>query len=202
MRTYLKIYISLFILLIFVSCKEEVPVGGPTPLDIQIDSLKIGNLVLDDSLKISFHPPILWEPYDAESSKRTESKRTSRRRMEEKYRLSPKHIFFDYANNSILNISEIEIVDSTTSVDSTIAEYIALNTKKYKPEDITSVDYVKDGLFITHITIKMQNLFSYKYIFINEVGRLIQFDYSIRSKLESTEFPKILSSLGTIHLSK
>ncbi|MBU1101338.1 MAG: hypothetical protein KKA84_13130 [Bacteroidetes bacterium] len=202
MKNYNKIIISGFLLILLSSCKEEIPVGGPIPLEITIDSTKIGDIVVDDSLGISFHPPLLWDSYDAESSKRSESKRTSRRQMKEKYRLSPKHLFFDYSNNGILNVSEIEIIDSTISVDSTISEYISLISRKYNPEDISFVNYSMDGLLIKHQTIKMKNLCSYKYVFTNLVGKLIQFDYSIRSKSEQTEFPKILSSLGTIKLVK
>ena len=200
MKHSIKIIPIIPIVLLLTFCNKEEKRDGLVPLEIEVDSAQIGTLYIDKDYGIEFAPPFLWEDYQTESSKRVESVKGSNKALSKKYVFESRYVFFDYGKNSILNVGEVKNVDSVSTDKLSIADYIDIFTSKYDPKDVTFVKYLKGDLILFHVLYKLQSLESYKYIFMNKQGRIIQFDYTIREQNREAEMPRMLSSLGTLHL--
>lgn len=184
--------------LFFLSCSEESRNDEAIPLDIIIDSLKIGESICDSNLSISFHPPFLWDNYNTELSNRTESVKGTNKSLQKKFIFSPKYIFFKYGSNSILNIGEIECVDTSVNSSNRINAYVDMVRDKYEPEKFNKQLYLKEGKLLTHIRTELNDLVSAKYILTTRTGKIIQFEYTFRKNNEESEYNSIMSSIGTI----
>jgi hypothetical protein len=199
---YIKTYLVLILLsvLAITNCKRETGNNQPIQLDIKVDSSKIGPLLEDSILAISFHPPFLWESYNTSLSDRIESTKNMDRSQKRKFMISPKHIFFKYGTNSILSVGEITSLDTSVSKEDRISDYINMITDKSTSEKISKADYLKDGILLRHIQTEVENLVSSKYIFKSRSGKIIQFDYTFRKQNENADKPFIQSSLASIKI--
>ena len=196
-----KLLIILVLSLFFLfNCQREEEGNVLIPLDVKIDSSKIGPLLEDSLLAISFHPPFLWENYNTALSERVESIKNINKSQKKKFMISPKHLFFKYGTNSLLSVGEITSLDTSIVEGDRINDYFSMITEKNTPAKVITENYIKDGILLRHIQTEVENLISSKYIFKSRSGKIIQFDYTFRKQNELAEEASILSSLASIQL--
>ena len=118
----------------------------------------------------------------------------------DKYIYKPKYIYYHNDTKSIMNVGWIIVNDTMVTKDQQLNSYVNILDKKYVETDVKKDVFVKDSIKFFHYKIVKPNLISYELLFVNGVGELIKFDYSVQSKEYNNIRNSIESSIGSIKL--
>lgn len=164
---------------------------------IAFDKSKLGIEVVDQSLGIKFSPPNSWELKQSSISRKVES-RGSTTNPNDNFFYQPIYVFFDNTTGGLLSVGKVETNDTTISKSARLNYYKGLLNTKYTKNDLTVGNFVHSKIYFTQLKFRKENLVSFKIIFENSSGEMIQFDYTIPKDLLENANLSIKSSVGSI----
>ncbi|MFC2082095.1 hypothetical protein ACFLQT_00030 [Bacteroidota bacterium] len=198
-NNYFVILFTVIGILIFTQCGK--PETDDSRLGLEVDSTKFGKYISDNSLQIEYYAPIDWKHMQSEISEKNESL-INKRKAKERYIYSPSHIFFNDSTRSILNVGEVNDSSNNGKPDSLIINYVNMLTAKFEGDDFYVEDLEPNDVKLKQFMIKKPQIVSYKIIFENKKGKLIQFDYTVPNQFFEAERIAISSSISTIRYLK
>lgn len=199
-----KKYYYLLIVLLFVSSFLFLISCGKGKNDetdlsnfIAFDKSKLGIEVVDQNLGIKFFPPNQWELKQSSLSRKMES-RGNAANPNDNFFYQPVYVFFDQTTGGLLSVGKVETNDTTISKSSRLNYYKGLLNTKYKSNDLAVGNFVHSKIYFTQLKFRKENLISFKIIFENSSGDMIQFDYTIPKDFLENANLSIKSSVGSI----
>lgn len=160
---------------------------------------ELGIEVVDQELGIKFYPPIKWELRQTSISKKIES-RGAVAKPGDNFVYQPTYVFFNDSTGGLLSVGKVVTNDTVLAKSARLNYYKGLIGTRHKNNNLTTGNFVHSKIYFTQFKIEKQNLVSFKIVFENSRGEIIQFDYTIpASNLEDTQ-PVVKSSLGSIRL--
>ncbi len=160
------------------------------------DKSKLGIEVVDQELGIKFNPPISWELRQTSISKKIESRDASN--PNDHFVYKPTYVFFDNSTGGLLSVGKVVTNDTTLAKSSRLNYYKGLISTKNKNDKFTGGNFIHSKIYFSQFILKKQNLISFKLVFENTAGQIIQFDYTIPAGYLETAQPVIKSSIGSI----
>ena len=160
------------------------------------DKSKLGIEVVDQELGIKFNPPINWELRQTSISKKVESRDASN--PNDHFVYEPTYVFFDNSTGGLLSVGKVVTNDTTLAKSARLNYYKGVISTKNKNDKLTSSNFIHSKIYFSQFILEKQNLISYKLVFENPAGQIIQFDYTIPAGNLETAQPLIKSSIGSI----
>ncbi|MHB9039279.1 MAG: hypothetical protein ACYC4T_01360 [Melioribacteraceae bacterium] len=160
------------------------------------DKSKLGIEVVDQELGIKFNPPINWELRQTSISKKVESRDASN--PNDHFVYEPTYVFFDNSTGGLLSVGKVVTSDTTLAKSARLNYYKGVISTKNKNDKLTSSNFIHYKIYFSQFILEKQNLISYKLVFENTAGQIIQFDYTIPAGNLETAQPLIKSSIGSI----
>ena len=160
------------------------------------DKSKLGIEVVDQELGIKFNPPINWELRQTSISKKIESRDASN--PNDHFVYEPTYVFFDNSTGGLLSVGKVVTNDTTLAKSARLNYYKGVISKKNKNDKLTGANFIHSKIYFSQFILEKQNLISYKLVFENRSGQIIQFDYTIPAANSETAQPLIKSSIGSI----
>ncbi len=164
---------------------------------IAFDKSKLGIEVVDQNLGIKFFPPNGWELKQSSLSRKVESRGTTTN-PNDNFFYQPVYLFFDQTTGGLLSVGKVETNDTTISKSSRLNYYKGLLNTKYKSNDLTVGNFIHSKIYFSQFKFRKEKLVSYKIIFENSSGNIIQFDYTIPMDYLENANLSIRSSVGSI----
>ena len=164
---------------------------------IAFDKSKLGIEVVDQNLGIKFFPPNGWELKQSSLSRKVESRGTTTN-PNDNFFYQPVYLFFDQTTGGLLSVGKVETNDTTISKSARLNYYKGLLNTKYKNNDLSVGNFIHSKIYFAQFKFRKEKLVSYKIIFENSSGDIIQFDYTIPIDLLENTNLSIKSSVGTI----
>jgi len=198
-KNYYFLIVLLFVssFLFLISCGKGKNDGTDLSNFIAFDKSKLGIELVDQSMGIKFSPPNGWELKQSSISRKVES-RGSTTNPNDNFFYQPIYVFFDNTTGGLLSVGKVETSDTTISKSARLNYYKSLLNKKYKINDLEVGNFVHSKIYFTQLKFRKENLISYKIIFENSSGDLIQFDYTIPKDFLENVNLSIKSSVGSI----
>ncbi len=184
-------------LLFFISCGDGK--NGESDLSdfIAFDKSKLGIEVVDQSMGIKFLPPNGWDLKQSSISRKVESRGASIN-QHDNFFYQPIYIFFNNSIGGFLSVGKVETNDTTISKSARLNYYKGLLNAKYKDNNLSVGNFIHSKIYFTQLKFRKENLISYKIIFENFSGDIIQFDYTVPKDLLESANLSIKSSVGSI----
>jgi len=194
---FLLALISVSSLMFLISCGKGKNAETDLSDFIAFDKSKLGIEVTDQSLGIKFFPPNGWDLKQSSISRKVES-RGSSTNPNDNFFYQPVYVFFDKTTGGLLSVGKVETSDTTIIKSARLNYYKGLLNTKYRNNDLSVGNFVRSKIYFTQLKFRKENLISYKIIFENSSGDMIQFDYTIpKDFLENADL-SIKSSVGSI----
>lgn len=183
-----------FLLLIFIvfSCND---IKEETKIEISRD-VKLSKQIVDNDLNTSYKVPIDWKEMPVANSEKI----VGRLNINGESQLIvyiPHTFFYDMEKKSLLRVGEIKFKNISKALS--INTYIEL-FKVYNHNTEIKKLSLDSGVEVTGFKVTKNNLLTFKYLFMNNANKIIEFDYSIRSNKLSEEYPKIKASIKSFEL--
>jgi len=192
-------FIYVMLVSVFISCGKRKSDQEIASEFISSDLSKIGIEVTDQELGITFHPPQKWELKQTSISHKVESRGTAVK-PSDNFIYQPTYVFFNDSLGGLLSVGKVITNDTTLAKSTRLNFYKGLISTKYKNEKLSIGNFINSKISFYQFTIQKENLISFKILFENIHGDIIQLDYTIPSNyLEGTR-PYIKSSIGSIKL--
>jgi hypothetical protein len=189
------ITLVVFSLFILISCGKGKIEQNDSDYFL-FDKSKLGIEIVDQDLGIKFYPPISWELRQTSISKKIEARDAAN--PNDHFIYEPTYVFFDNSSGGLLSVGKVVTNDTTLAKSARLNYYKGLISTKHKNDKLASGNFVHSKIYFSQFTIEKQNLISYKLIFENNAGQIIQFDYTIPADYSVTAQPLIKSSIGSI----
>jgi len=188
--------IPILILILLAGCKSKPEVSVSAEY-FSNDKTKLGIEVTDQELGIRFSPPIGWELKQTLISKRAMSGgKSSQLGMNFSY--NPIYVFFNDTTSGLFSAGKVEGGDSSLTKSARLNYYKSALADKYKENKIVIGSFVNSGIAFTHLKLEKENLFSIKLLFMNKIGDVIQFDYTVPANRLPHVIAAINASIGSI----
>jgi len=188
--------IPILILILLAGCKSKPEVCVSAEY-FSNDKTKLGIEVTDQELGIRFSPPIGWELKQTLISKRAMSGgKSSQLGMNFSY--NPIYVFFNDTTSGLFSAGKVEGGDSSLTKSARLNYYKSALADKYKENKIVIGSFVNSGIAFTHLKLEKENLFSIKLLFMNKIGDVIQFDYTVPANRLPHVIAAINASIGSI----
>lgn len=188
--------ISIILLIVLLtSCDKK---NTTSQKSIKIKS-ELSERIIDENLGISYQVPLDWVQMPASLSDKMVG-RLQKKGQDEFIIYTPKSFYYNKENGSLLRVGEIKLKNNLPSDSLTIIAYSTLFQKYNRDLIIESTDIHFDKHIMKQLKISKKDLLSYKYLFKNHIGDLIQFDFSIQKKESTTIYPQILASIKSLKL--
>ncbi len=182
----------LFFLVLF-SCGNEQEVEKTPKTEIMLNN----SIQKDDNLKISFKIPTNWSEMPTSLAEKLVA-RISKNGEDDFIVSAPKSFFYNSKTNSLLRVGSITFQNNVSPDSLTINNYISI-FRKFNSDLVVDVTEIENSLFpIKQIKIAKSNLLSFKFLFQNKDGEIIQFDFSIKKEELSDIYPTIIASVNSI----
>ena len=195
---YFRIVLLLVSTLLFlISCGKGKNDEADLSDFIAFDKSKLGIEVVDQSLGIKFYPPKDWDLKQSSISRKVES-RGSSANPNDNFFYQPVYVFFDNASGGLLSVGKVETSDTTISKSARLNYYKGLLNTKYKNNDLSLGNFIHSKIYFTQLKFRKESLISYKIIFENSLGDIIQFDYTIPKDFSENADLSIKSSVSSI----
>ncbi len=196
--TRLKLSILFTCTLLVIACSGESSEQVDST-EYLIDSTGISKSVSEDDLKIVFNPPVNWKLSRSDLSDQL-IKSGSRQFGNSGFVYKPLKLFLNTTTNSTLFVGVISENKELQTINSGLEEYKEILRLNFRKE-ITSERVIKiENLELTEFRIKRESIYSYKLLFENKRGKIIQLDYTTLEKYLPDEKTAIESSISTIGL--
>jgi len=160
------------------------------------DKSKLGIEVIDQELGIKFNPPISWKLRQTSISKKIESRDASN--PSDHFVYEPTYVFFDNSTGGLLSVGKVVTNDTALAKSSRLNYYKGLISTKHKNDKLASGNFIHSKIYFSQFILEKQNLISFKLVFENTAGQIIQFDYTIPKDLLENAKLSIKSSVGSI----
>lgn len=164
---------------------------------VAFDKSKLGIEVMDQDLSIKFFPPKGWELKQSSISRKVES-RGSSTNPNDNFFYKPIYIFFDNTTGGLLSVGKVATNDTTILKSARLNYYKGLLNSKYKNNNLSVGNFIHSKIYFTQLRFQKENLISFKIIFENSTGEIIQFDYTIPKDFLENSDVSIKSSVGSI----
>jgi hypothetical protein len=184
------------LMLVLISCAKDKN-GSDESEYFSLDRSSLGIEVVDVDLGIKFNPPEKWNLRQTMISRKVES-RGDISNPNDSFIYQPTYVFFNDSTGGLLSVGKVVSSDSTLAKSARINYYKGLITAKTPKDKVSSGSFVNSKLYFSQFKIQKENLISYKLIFENFKGEIIQFDYTIREDYLEGMLHSIKSSIGTI----
>ena len=182
------------IVIILVSCGK----GGSDSDTLNYDPSVLDPSVSDSVLSIQFRPPLGWALKKSEFSDKTLSSSRANRKSNEKFVFKPTAVFYDGNTRSILTTGIFELSDSLRKGGDFLNDYLTILKHKYGEEELTVRKINNKTVQLNVLQIKLPSIHTYKTLFINSNGSLIQFDYTVPANIADSQNAMIESSMASI----
>lgn len=159
------------------------------------DKSKQGIEIADQELGVKFYPPKNWDLRQTMVSKKIEARGSN---PEDIFIYHPTYIFFDDSTGGLLSVGKVVTSDTMLTKSTRLNFYKGLISSKHKNERLVSESFVHSKLYFSQFIIEKQNLISYKLIFENNAGEIIEFNYTIPADHLEGSHPFIKASVGSI----
>jgi hypothetical protein len=193
-RKILYLFLITLIILLFNQCSDPEEQKGL----YNIDSLKIGDIVTDSILGVQFNPPKKWFPAQTEVSDKVIRQMSYADRYFVDYLYVATNLFYQPDNKSVLNIGQVKYREKDTLGIPNLEKYITQSTKKFQKADMKIDKFQFNDREYTRLKVNYGVWFTYRILFFNNNGKLVQFEYSTQQKYASKELLGIESSIGSI----
>lgn len=180
------------------SCKKKAD-SGFEEVTFKIDNSRIGNEFVEMNLKFKFNPPKGWMLKPSELTEKIVYRQNQNKGEGDSFIYKPQYIFFSDSTKGILTIGTIENND-TTKTPIQIQRYQDEIIARFGKDNIKILNYIKDKIMISQLTITKHSIITRKLIFKNIDGNYLQFDYTLQKDIFGIEEKAIESSLGTLKL--
>jgi hypothetical protein len=195
-KSFYLLVIILSIILVSCSDNEKLP-GSEQILLFEIDDKLLSDSVQLPAYNLKFNPPKNWEPISKGLFDSLVQK-IQTQQLSDSIKIIPLHVFFSELNQSILNVSAVEIQSS--NLENTIDQFEQREIDKAGIQNFKRADFVKDSLSVTQFLIEENNLIIFKiFVRINQ-NRIAEFDYIVPKNIYAGEIKSIESSIGSIKL--
>ncbi len=194
---YKKLFF-LFALLLINSCGKKDNSAGANNY-VVLDSSKLGIEVADQDFGIKFSPPKGWSLRPTAISKKIETRGTAEN-SSENFIYQPVYVFFNDSTGGLLSVGKVITEDSTIVKSARINYYKDLLDQKYKDDNLSSLNFINSKILFTQIKFSKHKLVSYKIIFQNAKGSIIQFDFTVPQNYLADSENFIKASIGSIKL--
>lgn len=182
---------------LFISCRKGGEEENASDY-FTSDKLNRGVEVVDQELGIKFYPPVGWDLQQTAISKKIESRNSAN--PNEHFVYQPTYIFFDDSTGGLLSVGKVITNDTALAKSARLNYYKGLINSKHKNDNLDTGNFIHTKIYFSQFKIEKHNLVSYKLIFENTNGEIIEFDYTIpAAHLEGIQ-PSIKSSIGSINL--
>jgi hypothetical protein len=188
--------IPILILNLLAGCKSKPEVSKNVEY-FSNDKTKLGIEVTDQELGIKFFPPIGWELKQTLISKRALAGNRSAKEGGN-FSYNPIYVFFNDTTSGLLSAGKVEGGDSSFTKSERLNYYKSALADKYKENKLTIGSFVNSGISLTHIKLEKENLVSIKLLFMNKIGDVIQFDYTVPANRLPHVIDAIKASIGSI----
>jgi hypothetical protein len=188
--------ISFFLMLVLFSCGKGKN-NNEEQENFSVDKSLLGIEVVDADLGIKFNSPVNWNLRQTMISRKIES-RGDISNPGSSFIYQPTYVFFNDSTGALLSIGKVITSDSTLSRSEKINYYKGLISAKTPKNILSSTSFINSKIYFSQFKIQKENLISFKLIFENLKGEIIQFDYSIRSDYLDGMQQSIKSSIGSI----
>jgi hypothetical protein len=186
----------LLLIVIFVSCGKGKN-GSDESEYFSFDKSHVGIEIVDFDLGLKFNPPVKWNLRQTLISRKIET-RGNVSNPSDSFIYQPTYVFFNDSTGGLLSVGKVISSDTTLSKSARINYYKSLLTAKTPKDKIASASFVNSKIYFSQFKIQKENLVSFKLIFENLKGEIIQFDYTIRSDYLEGMLHSIKSSIGSI----
>lgn len=192
----LLLALSLFVL----SCGDKKSSEDIKTEEVKMDEIILSDMVIDEEFGISYQVPVKWELMSSELTERYVA-RLDKERFDGNFIVyQPKAIYFNSAISGLLRIGSIDKNKDSDLKELTIPKYITLYEKFNSSKNIKQKKIQTNNLVITQLIIEKSNLISFKNIFMNKSGKIVQFDFSIQKKDYENNKKTIETSLASINI--
>ncbi|NJD22027.1 MAG: hypothetical protein FIA82_05085 [Melioribacter sp.] len=194
---FLPVFLFVSSILFLISCGKGK--NDETDLSdfIAFDKSKLGIEVVDQNLGIKFFPPNGWELKQSSLSRKVESRGTTAN-PGDNFFYQPVYLFFNQTTGGLLSVGKVETNDTTLSKSARLNYYKGLLNTKYKSNDLTVGNFIHSKIYFSRFKFRKEKLISFKIIFENSTGDIIQFDYTIPMDFLENADLSIKSSVGSI----
>jgi hypothetical protein len=185
-----------FILLVLTACNSKEADTSKNQSHLN----KLNNsTIIDEELDVSFNAPLDWKEMNTALSEKMVA-RIKKRGEDEFIVYSPKLFFFEDSTNSLLRVGEVNLKDNTNAESLSIKQYSKLFRKYNREFTIESEKLQSNNMDILQMKLTRNKLISFKYLFKNHTGKIIQFDFSIKKENLESLYPQIMASVKSIKL--
>ncbi len=158
----------------------------------------LGMEVVDQELGLKFYSPANWDLQQTSISKKIEARDSSN--PNEHFVYLPTYVFFDDSTGGLLSVGKVLTNDTTIAKSARLNYYKGLISSKHKNDKLISGNFIHSKIYFSQFKIEKYNLVSYKVIFLNGSGEILEFDYNIPAGYLEGSLPSIKSSIGSIRL--
>jgi hypothetical protein len=176
---------------------EEIKDFGE--MEFEIHEKLLGTTVIDSALGISFKAPAGWTALPEDMEKEVFAGIDSIAAGETGIEQKPVYIFSDSLNYGMLFVTAIRFPNAITEKEA-VEKYEAFIADRFTKDERQEALYRKGALNVHQYLITREDLITYKLMFPNNQGYLLQFDYTVIRDNLPFAIKAIESSIGTIEL--
>ena len=193
----LAVQASILLLLIILSSCGKSKNSSDESEYFSFDKSSLGIEVVDVDLGIKFNPPEKWNLRQTMISRKIES-RGDVSNPGDSFIYQPTYVFFNDSTGGLLSVGKVISSDSTLPKSARINYYKDVITEKTPKDNLSSASFINSKIYFSQFKIQKENLISFKLVFENIKGDIVQFDYTIRSDYLQGMLHSIKSSIGSI----
>ena len=191
--SFVMVFIIMFTL---IACEKDVHKTEKVETNIKLLNDEI---IIDESLNISYKTPLNWDEMPASLSEKIVA-RLGGKNKNNLILYSPKSFYYNNNSSSLLRVGKVSLKESTNPDLLKLDSYFEL-FKKYNPKLIVERNDIHlKQLEIMELKIEKGNLISFKIVFNNKTKEIIQLDFSISKENLSQLKPSIDASIKSIIL--
>lgn len=162
------------------------------------DKSMTGIEVVDQELGLKFHPPVNWQLQQTSISKKIEARDSAN--PNDHFIYLPTYVFFDASTGGFLSVGKVLTSDTSMAKSTQMNFFKGLISSKHKNDNLISENFVHSKIYFSQFKIEKYDLVSFKLIFLNLYGEILEFDYTIPAGYLETTKSSIKASIGSIKL--
>jgi len=178
---------------LLAACGSETRPVVPS-MAFEVDPRRLGAPIEALELGLRFQPPLAWEQLatsDVDS--------VDRALGEGPVGFTPRYVFLDSTNGSLLSVATMHFADSLT-FDERVVYFGNLLADRFPGDTLRQGQYLKDNIHIAQYLLEPPGLVIFKLLFESSLHETLQFDYIVPRAEYPGQIKAIESSIGSIAL--
>lgn len=189
----------IIVLAILVSCSDNEKMPESEQLLFEINYELLSDSVQLTAYNLIFNPPKNWEPISKRLFDSLDQK-IQNQQLSDSIKIIPLSVFFSESNQSILNVSAVNVQSS--NLESMVDLFEQREIEKSGIQNFKRADFLKDNLSITQFLVEENNLIIFKLFIKTHQDKMVEFDFIVPKNNYAEEIKSIESSIGSIKLTK